>query len=344
MNYSAKEIASFLHGTIEGNPDVVVNKVSKIEEAEEGSISFLSNPAYTPYIYKTNASIVLVNNDFNPEDGLKTTIIKVDNAYNSLARLLELYQKSKPEKKGISSLAFVSASVKTGENTYVGEFAYIGENCTIGKNVMIHSHCYIADNVTIGDNCILNSGVKIYSHSEIGNSCIIHSGAIIGADGFGFSPQTDNHYKKIAQIGNVILHDNVEVGANTTIDRATLGSTVIKKGVKLDNLIQIAHNVQIGENTVIAAQSGIAGSSKVGDNCMIGGQVGISGHLCIGNNVKIAAQSGIGSNIADNEVIMGSPAFDLVKYRKAYVHFRNFEKLIKRIEELENKIKSLSKE
>ena len=340
MNFSAKEIADFLHGSIEGNPKVKVNKISKIEEAEEGSLSFLSNPAYTPYIYKTNASIVLVNSDFIPDDALKTTIIKVDNAYNSLAQLLELYEKSKPVRKGISSLAFVSKSTETGSNAFIGEFSFIGENSVIGDNVKINPHCFIGNNVVIGDNSNINAGVKIYDNTVIGTNCIIHSGAVVGADGFGFSPQTDSHYKKIAQIGNVILEDNVEIGANTTIDRATLGSTVIKKGVKLDNLIMVAHNVIIGDNTVIAAQTGIAGSTKIGKNCMIGGQVGISGHLKIGDNVKIAAQSGIGSNIADNEIIMGSPAFDMAKYRKTYVHFRNLDKLVKKIDDLENQIKT----
>lgn len=343
MEFSAQKIADFLGGTIEGNSDVTVNKISKIEEAEAGSLSFLSNPAYTQYIYTTNASIVLVNKDFGPEKELKTTIIKVDNAYNSLAKLLELYEQSLPRKTGISSLAFISKSSEIDKDIYIGEFAYVGDNCKIGKNVHISPHVFIGDNVTIEDNTKINAGVKIYNNSQIGKSCIIHSGSVIGADGFGFTPQTDNHYIKIAQIGNVIIEDNVEIGANTTIDRATLGSTVIKKGVKLDNLIQIGHNVRIGENTVIAAQAGVAGSSKVGKNCMIGGQVGISGHLSIGNNVKIAAQSGIGSNIPDNETIMGSPAFDAAKYKKTYVHFRNLNKLVKRIDALEKEIKSLKK-
>ncbi|MFW5793559.1 MAG: UDP-3-O-(3-hydroxymyristoyl)glucosamine N-acyltransferase [Bacteroidota bacterium] len=343
MDFSAQKIADFLNGTIEGNPEAKVDKISKIEEGEEGSLSFLSNPAYTPYIYSTKASIVLVNKDFQADKPIKTTLIRVENAYNSLAQLLELYQKSQPKKSGISSLSYISESSDIGKNPYIGEFVHLGENCSIGKNVQIFPHAFIGDDVKIGDDCIINAGVKIYKNCRIGNSCIIHSGVVIGADGFGFSPQADNLYLKVAQIGIVEIEDDVEIGANTTIDRATLGSTLIKKGVKLDNLIQIAHNVQIGENTVIAAQCGIAGSSKIGKNCMIGGQVGISGHLTIGNNVKIAAQSGIGANIPDNEIIMGSPAFDAAKYRKTYVHFRNLDKMVKKIDKLEKQIEKLDK-
>jgi UDP-3-O-[3-hydroxymyristoyl] glucosamine N-acyltransferase len=344
MDFSAKEIAGILDGKIEGNPDVKVNRIAKIEEAEEGSLSFLANPAYTPYIYKTKASIVLVNKDFKPDGKVFTTMIKVDNAYNSLAKLLDLYQKSKPKKEGISSLSFVAPTTKKGENIYIGEFAYIGGNCEIGNNVQIYPQSYIGDNVIISDGSIIYPGVKIYENCKIGKNCIIHSGVIIGADGFGFSHQTDNNYMKIAQIGNVVIEDNVEIGANTTIDRATMGSTVIKKGVKLDNLIQIAHNVQIGENTVIAAQAGIAGSTKIGENCMFGGQIGISGHLNIGDNVKMAAQTGVSNNIKSDSILMGSPAFDASKFRKAFVHFRNLENIVKRIDELEKQLKSINKE
>ncbi|MBS4013496.1 MAG: UDP-3-O-(3-hydroxymyristoyl)glucosamine N-acyltransferase [Bacteroidetes bacterium] len=342
MDFSAAELAGILNGNIEGNREVKVTRISKIEEAEEGSLSFLANPAYTHYIYTTKASIVLVNKSFKPESSLKTTIIKVDDAYSSLAKLLELYEKSKPIKKGISALAFISENVKKGENIYVGEFAYIGTNCIIGNNVLIYPQAYIGDNVVIEDDSIIYPGAKIYANCKIGKSCIIHSGVVIGADGFGFSPQTEKNYRKIAQIGNVIVEDDVEIGANTTIDRATMGSTIIKKGVKLDNLIQIAHNVAIGENTVVAAQAGVAGSSKVGSNCMIGGQVGISGHLNIGNNVKMAAQAGVGANVKDDEIIMGSPAFAASKYKKTYVHFRNLDTIVRRIDELEKQIKLLN--
>ncbi|MFN3556500.1 MAG: UDP-3-O-(3-hydroxymyristoyl)glucosamine N-acyltransferase [Bacteroidales bacterium] len=341
MEFSAKQIADFLKGEIEGNPDVKVNTLSKIEEAQEGSLTFLANPAYTPFIYTTGASIALVNRDFMPEKPVSATLIRVENAYQSLALLLNLYQQSMPQKSGISSMASISKTASLGKDLYVGEFVSIGENVTIGNNVKIYPNCYVADNVVIGEGSKLYPGVKIYENCIIGKECTLHSGAVIGADGFGFAPQSDNNYIKVAQIGNVILEDYVEIGANTTIDRATMGSTIVRKGVKLDNLIQVAHNVTIGENTVIAAQSGIAGSSKVGKNCMIGGQVGISGHITIGDEVKIAAQSGLSSNVKNGKIIMGSPAFDHDKYIKAYIHFRNFEKLIKRLDELENQLKEL---
>lgn len=338
MEFTARQIADFLKGEVEGDAEVKVHTISKIEEATAGSLTFLANPAYTPWIYKTGASIVLVNKDFKPESPLQSTLVKVDNAYHALAALLNLYQQSLPQKTGISSMASVAESAKTGKEVYIGEFAVIGENVTLGDHVKIYPHCYIGDNVVIKDNSVIHSGVKVYDQCVIGHDCTIHSGAVIGADGFGFAPQSDNNYMKIAQIGNVILEDHVEIGANTTIDRATMGSTVIKKGVKLDNLIQVAHNVVIGENTVIAAQTGIAGSSKVGRNCMIGGQVGISGHLTIGNDVKIAAQSGLSSNVKNGKIIMGSPAFDHDKYIKSYIHFRNLEKLNKRVDELEKQL------
>jgi len=338
MEFSAKQIADFLKGKIEGNEDVTVNTISKIEEAQAGSLTFLANPTYTPWIYKTKASIVLVNNDFKPDSSLNTTLIRVENAYNALAGLLNLYQQSIPAKKGISSLAFVDEKVKMGSEVYIGEFSVVGNNVVLGNNVKIYPQSYIGENVTIGENTILYPGVKVYDNCIIGNDCTIHSGAVIGADGFGFAPQSDSNYMKIAQIGNVILEDHVEIGANTTIDRATMGSTVIKRGVKLDNLIQVAHNVVIGENTVIAAQTGIAGSSKVGKNCMIGGQVGISGHLTVGDKVKIAAQSGLSSGVRDGKIVMGAPAYDHDKYIKSYIHFRNLEKIVKRIDELEKKL------
>ncbi|TVQ10706.1 MAG: UDP-3-O-(3-hydroxymyristoyl)glucosamine N-acyltransferase [Bacteroidetes bacterium] len=342
MEFTARQIADFLKGEIEGDQEVTVHTISKIEEATAGSLTFLANPAYTPWIYKTGASIVLVNKDFKPESPVNSTLIKVDNAYNALAGLLNLYQQSLPQKQGVSSLASLADSSIPGKNNYIGEFVVVGENVTLGENVKIYPHCFIGDNVVIKDNSTLYAGVKVYDNCVIGRECSIHSGAVIGADGFGFAPQSDNNYMKIAQIGNVILEDHVEIGANTTIDRATMGSTVIKKGVKLDNLIQVAHNVVVGENTVIAAQTGIAGSSKVGKNCMIGGQVGISGHLSIGDEVKIAAQSGLSSNVKNGKIIMGSPAFEHDKYIKAYIHFRNLEKLVKRIDDLEKQVNTLT--
>ncbi len=342
MEFTARQIADYLKGEIEGDQEVTVHTISKIEEATVGSLTFLANAAYTSYIYKTGASIVLVNKDFIPESPVHCTLIKVENAYNALAGLLNLYQQSLPQKQGISSLASLAESSIPGKNNYIGEFVVVGENVTLGENVKIYPHCFIGDNVVIKDNTTLYAGVKVYDNCVIGRECSIHSGAVIGADGFGFAPQSDNNYMKIAQIGNVILEDHVEIGANTTIDRATMGSTVIKKGVKLDNLIQVAHNVVVGENTVIAAQTGIAGSSKVGKNCMIGGQVGISGHLSIGDEVKIAAQSGLSSNVKNGKIIMGAPAFEHDKYIKAYIHFRNLEKLVKRIDELEKQVNTLT--
>ncbi len=341
MEFSARQIAEFLQGDVEGDPEAKVSKIAKIEEATQGSLTFLANPAYTPYIYTTGASIALVSKDFEPEQPLNCTLVRVKDPYGALAKLLELYQSSIPEKTGISEMAFISTSATVEKDAYIGAFAYIGENVTLGKNVKIYPHCYIGDNVKIGDNTILFSGVRIYDNGQIGSDCTIHSNAVIGADGFGFAPQSDQNYRKVAQIGNVVIEDHVEIGAGTTIDRATMGSTIIKRGVKLDNLIQIGHNVVIGENTVMAAQCGVAGSSKVGKNCMIGGQVGLSGHITIGDNVKMAAQTGVPSNVKDGQIIMGSPAMEASKYRKAFIYFRNFEKLAKKIDELEKEVKRL---
>jgi len=342
MEFTARQIAEILDGHIQGNPDVSICKLAKIEQGIKGSLSFLSNPLYAKYIYTTKASIVLVNENFIPQKPISTTLIKVKNSYSSFAKFLEIYNQIKPDKKGISKNAFISENAKVGKDVYIGEFTFIGENVSIGKNVKIYPNSYIGDNVSIDDNTIIFAGVKIYSDNIIGKDCIIHAGVVIGADGFGFAPQTDSKYKKIDQIGNVIIEDNVEIGANTTIDRATLNATIIHKGVKLDNLIQIAHNVEIGENTVIAAQTGISGSTKIGKNCMIGGQVGISGHLTIADNVKIAAQSGIMSNLKKNEKVMGSPAFKSSKYKKSYIHFRKLYDIEKRITELEKNDKRTS--
>jgi UDP-3-O-[3-hydroxymyristoyl] glucosamine N-acyltransferase len=344
MEYTAKQIAGFIDGTIEGDDTVCVNQIAKIEEAQPGTITFLANPAYTQFIYKTRASIAIVSNAFIPEQPLSCTIIRVEDPYASVAKLLEIYQRHLPSKTGVSSLSFIATSSRYGENCYVGEFVYIGENVRLGINVKIYPHCYIGDNVHIGDNTTLYSGVRIYDQSIIGSHCTFHSNAVIGADGFGFAPQGENGFIKVQQIGNVIIEDHVDIGAGTYIDRATMGSTIIRKGVKLDNLIQVGHNVVIGENTVIAGQAGIAGSTKIGKNCMIGGQVGISGHLIIGDNVKIAAQSGISSNIRSGEIRMGSPAFEASKYRKSFIHFRNLDAIVKRLEQLEAEFDKRNKE
>ena len=338
MKFTAEQIAGILEGTVIGDSNVEVSTLAKIEEGTEGSLTFLANPKYKPFIYSTKASITIVNSDFEPEEDLSTTLIKVEDAYKAFTKLLEYYNQIKLNKSGIENPSYISESAKVGENVYVGAFSYIGNNVRLGDNVNVFPNSYIGDNVVVGDNTIIFSGGKIYSECVIGNDCVINSGAIIGADGFGFAPDENGEYSKVPQIGNVILEDNVDIGAGTTIDRATLGSTVIRKGVKLDNQIQIAHNVEIGKNTVIAAQTGIAGSTKIGENCQIGGQVGIVGHITIGNNVKIQAQSGIGRSIKDNEVLQGSPALAYGDYNKSYVHFKNLPKIVKNINDLEKKL------
>ncbi|WP_420399535.1 UDP-3-O-(3-hydroxymyristoyl)glucosamine N-acyltransferase [Flagellimonas sp.] len=340
MKFTATQIAGILEGEVEGNPQIAVHKLSKIEEGEKGSLTFLANPKYTSYIYSTKASITIVNKDFIPEQDLSTTLIKVDDAYKSFSKLLEYYNQVKNNKVGIENPCFISESASYGEGFYLGAFSYLGNNVKIGKDVKIYPNVYIGDNVTMGDNVFVFAGAKIYSESIIGNNCVIHSGAIIGADGFGFTPNSNGEYSKVPQTGNVILEDNVDVGAGTTIDRATLGSTILRKGVKLDNQIQIAHNVEIGENTAIAAQTGVAGSTKIGKNCLIGGQVGIVGHITIGDRVKIQAQSGIGRNVKDDEVLQGSPALNYGDYNKSYVHFKNLPKLVNQISNLEKRIDS----
>ena len=338
MKFTAAQIAGILEGEVEGNPEVEVSKLSKIEEGIPGSLSFLSNPKYTQYIYTTKASAVIVDKNFKAENEINTTLIRVDDAYKSFSKLLEYYNQVKMNKTGIEQPVFISESANYGKNIYIGAFAYISDNVKIGDNVKIYPNVYIGDNVIIANNVTLFSGAKIYSDTQIGDNCVIHSSAILGADGFGFSPNEKGEFIKVPQTGNVIIEDNVDIGAATSIDRATLGSTIIRKGVKLDNQIQIAHNVEIGKNTVIAAQTGIAGSTKIGENCMIGGQVGIAGHLSIGNNVRIQAQSGIGRNVNDNETLQGSPAFTYNDYNKSYVHFKNLPKIIHRLTTIEKNI------
>lgn len=340
MKFTAQQIADILEGKVVGNPDEEVSKLSKIEEGEKGSLTFLSNPKYNPYLYTTNASIAIVNNDFKLEKEISTTLIKVANAYKSFSKLLEFYNEVKNNKTGRETPHFIAASAKVGTNEYLGAFSYIGENVTIGNNVKIYPNCYIGDNTVIGDNCVIFSGVKIYSETQIGKHCKIHSGCTIGSDGFGFAPNANGEFKAIPQIGNVIIEDYVDIGSGSTIDRATLGSTIIRQGVKLDNQIQIAHNVEIGKNTVIAAQTGVAGSTKIGQNCMIGGQVGIVGHLVLGNNIKIQAQSGITKNLKDNEVVQGTPAFSYPDFNKSYVYFRNLPKIAESINKIEKDLKA----
>lgn len=338
MKFTAAQIAGILEGEVVGNPDAEVFKLSKIEEGTEGSLTFLANPKYINYIYSTQATITIVNNTFEPEQEITTTLIKVDDAYKSFSKLLEYYNQVKLMKSGIEQPSVISEGVTYGSELYLGSFCYVGKNVTIGNNVKIYPNSFIGDNVTIGDGCVFFAGVRIYSETVIGNRCTIHSGTIIGSDGFGFAPQEDGTYVKVPQIGNVIIEDDVEIGSCTTVDRATLGSTIIRKGVKLDNHIQVAHNVEIGENTVIAAQTGIAGTTKIGKNCLIGGQVGFAGHLVIGDGVRVQAQSGIGKNLESGEVVQGSPAFNYGDFAKSFVHFRNLPKIVTDLEELKNKI------
>ena len=342
MEFSAKQIAQIIDGIVEGDENILVSNLSKIEEGTIGTLSFLANPAYSNYIYSTNASIVIVNKSFVLENPVKSscTLIRVENAYESFAKLLELYNQINTEKEGVEQPSFVSSNAKIGENCYIGAFAYIGQNVSIGNHVKIYPHVYIGDNCKIGNNTTLFSGVKIYHDCLIGNNCTIHASTVVGSDGFGFAPNNEGHvFTKVPQIGNVIIEDDVEIGSNSSIDRATLGSTILRKGVKLDNLVQIAHNVEIGENTVIAGLSGIAGSTKVGKNCMIGAQVGVAGHLRIANGVKIAGQSGIGSNIdKEGEILQGSPAFNIGEFKRSYVLFRGLPKLNDKVSDLTKKI------
>jgi len=345
MEFTAKQIASWIKGEVIGDPETKVVSLSKIEEGKEGSLSFLSNPIYNHYLYTTEASVVIVNKSLVIEKEVKTTMIKVDDAYAAFALLLNAYSEAREMKRtGISPQAFIHETAKLGENVYVGEFAYIGPDAVIGDDCKIFPQAYIGDNVKLGNNCRIYPGAKVMFDCELGNDCTLHAGTVIGADGFGFAPQSGEDYQKIAQIGNVILEDRVEIGANTTVDRATMGSTIIRRGVKLDNLVQIAHNVEVGENTVIAAQTGISGSTKIGKNCMFGGQVGIAGHLEIADGVKLAATSGVASSIkTPNDVQMGAPSFAHKAFLQSYVFFRKLPKLADRISKLEKAIKEMKK-
>lgn len=340
MEFSAIQIATFLSGTVEGDPEVKVYNVAKIEEGTPGMLSFLANPKYAQYLYTTKSSIVLINNDFELQGEVSATLIRVPDAYAAFAQLLGLYQQFMQTKSGVSSLSFISKDATYGEDVYIGEFAFIGERVKIGNRVKIYPQAYIGDDCVIGDDTVIYAGAKLYAQTVVGKSCILHSGCVIGADGFGFAPQEDGSYKKIPQIGNVSLGDNVEIGANTCIDCATMGSTKIHDGVKLDNLIQIAHNVELGRNTAIAAQTGVSGSTKLGANCVVAGQVGFVGHIHIADRTKIGAQSGILSNVKkEGEELMGSPAFNVKEYLRMSIHTRNLDKLVKRVEELEKQLK-----
>ena len=336
MEFTAKQIASFIQGQIIGDENTAVNTFAKIEEGVPGAISFLSNPKYTPYIYETKSSIVLVNKDFEPEHEIKATLIKVDNAYESLAKLLNLYEQSKPRRTGISSLAYVAESAKIGENVYIAPFACVEDNAVVGDNTSIHPHVTIGSGAKVGNNCILYAGATIYHDCRIGNDCILHSGCVIGADGFGFAPTAEG-YNKIPQTGIVVIEDNVEIGANSCVDRATMGSTIIHSGVKIDNLVQIAHNDEIGSHTAMAAQVGIAGSTKVGQWCIFGGQAGISGHSTIGDRTTVGPQCGTIGNLKGGETLLGSPAMDAREYIRIAAY-------MKRLPEMDKKIKQLTRE
>ena len=343
MEFSAKQIAEFIQGTIVGDENAAVHTFAKIEEGIPGAISFLSNPKYTHYIYDTQSSIVLVNKDFEPEKEIKATLIKVDNAYESLAKLLNLYEMSKPKKTGVDPLAYIAPTAKIGENVYIAPFACVGDNAEIGDNTSLHPHATVGSGAKVGSNCILYPHATVYHDCRVGNNCILHAGSVVGADGFGFAPSPEG-YEKIPQIGIAILEDNVEIGANTCIDRATMGATIIRKGVKLDNLIQIAHNVEVGSNTVMASQVGVAGSTKIGEWCMLGGQVGVAGHITIGNKVNMGAQSGVHGSIKDGEALIGTPPIGLKNYFKSSAVFKKLPDMYLELNCLKKEIEELKKQ
>jgi UDP-3-O-[3-hydroxymyristoyl] glucosamine N-acyltransferase len=344
MELSAATIAGFLKGEIVGDPETKVNAIAKIEEGHAGALSFLANPKYEQFLYTTKSSVVLVNRSFVPSGKVEATLIRVENAYESFASLLHLVDQSRPRKKGIHPTAIIEPTATVGRGVYIGPYVYIGENCKVGDECSIYPHVFIGDNTQLGNKCTLNPGVKIYHDCVLGENCVVHAGTVIGSDGFGFAPQSESEFMKIPQLGNVVIEDNVEIGSNVAIDRATMGSTVIRKGVKLDNLIQIGHNVEIGENTVMAGQAGVAGSSKIGKNCMIGGQVGISGHLKIADGTKIGAQSGIPSDVKkENSILLGYPAIDHRDFLRGSIIFRKLPELKTKIEELEKQIELLKK-
>ena len=343
MEFTAKQIAAFIGGEIVGDENATVCTFAKIEEGMPGALSFLANPKYTSYIYDTQSSIILVNSDFVAEKPIKATLIKTANAYESLAKLMTLYESMKPKKTGISPMASVATSATIGESVYIGPFVSIGEKAVIGAGTIIEANTSVGDNATIGSDCILYSGVSVYHDCKVGNRCILHAGSVVGSDGFGFAPG-DNGYEKIPQIGIAILEDDVEIGANTCIDRATMGATIIRKGVKLDNLIQVAHNVEVGANTVMASQCGIAGSTKVGEWCMFGGQVGVAGHSKIGDRLTVGAQTGIPGNMKGNQTVMGSPAIDAKLFARASVVNKRLPEMYSTLNALQKEIEELKKQ
>ena len=343
MEFSAKQIAEFIQGTIVGDENATVHTFAKIEEGIPGAISFLSNPKYTHYIYDTQSSIVLVNKDFEPEKEIKATLIKVDNAYESLAKLLNLYEMSKPKKTGVDPLAYIAPTAKIGENVYIAPFACVGDNAVIGDNTSLHPHATVGSGAKVGSNCILYPHATIYHDCRVGNNCILHAGSVVGADGFGFAPSPEG-YEKIPQIGIAILEDNVEIGANTCIDRATMGATIIRKGVKLDNLIQIAHNVEVGSNTVMASQVGVAGSTKIGEWCMFGGQVGVAGHITVGNKVNMGAQSGVNGSVKDGKALIGNPPIEFKNYFKSSAVFKKLPDMYLELASLKKELDELKKQ
>ncbi len=342
MEFSAKQIAQFVQGVIEGDENATVNTFAKIEDGKPGAISFLSNPKYTHYIYDTESSIVLVDKSVELEKPTKATLVRVDNAYECVAKLLQLYESMKPKKTGIDSLAFVSPSAKIGENVYIGAFAYIGDNVVIGDGCQIYPNVVICENAKVGNDCLFYPNVTIYHDCHVGNRVTLHAGSVVGSDGFGFAP-SENGYDKIPQIGIVTIEDDVEIGANTCIDRSTMGSTYVRKGVKLDNLVQIAHNTDIGANTVMSAQVGVAGSTKVGQWCMFGGQVGIAGHITIGNKVFLGAQSGVPSSLKDDQTLIGTPPMEKLPYFKSQAIFQRLPDLYKQIQKLQKEVDELKK-
>lgn len=344
MQFTAEMIAGFLGGEVVGDPQATVTMLAKIEEGKPGALAFLSNPKYEHYLYDTKASIVIVNQSFVPSAPIAATLVKVEDAYGCFAKLLELYIANKPKKQGVSELAVIDPTATLGEGVYVGEFAVISPGAVIGKDVKIYPHVYIGDRVRVGDEVTLFPGVKIYEECVLGNNITLHAGVVIGADGFGFAPNESGAYDKIPQIGNVVIEDDVEIGANSCVDRATMGSTVIHRGVKLDNLVQIGHNASVGSNTVAAAQLGLAGSSKIGQNCMLGGQVGIAGHLTIGDNVKIASKTGISNDVAEGDVQMGFPSMSGIKYHRCNAVFRNLPELSRTVSRLEKELVRLREE
>lgn len=342
MEFSAQQIADFLGGTVVGNPNVTVSDFAKIEEGRSGTLTFLSNPKYTHYIYSTKADVVLVNDSFTPNQPLQTTLVKVKDAYQALAQLLTLVESMKPRQRGVHSTAVVPASAKIGKNVYIGAYAVLGKDVRVGDNSCIYPHVFLDDGVCVGSDSIIYAGVAVYAGCVVGNRCIVHAGAVLGADGFGFAPDNEGHYKKIPQIGNVVLEDDVEIGANTTIDRATMGSTFVRRGVKVDNLVQIAHNVEIGEDTAMAAQTGIAGSTKIGRRCMLGGQVGVAGHINVADGSMFGAQTGIAGTIKQpGSVWQGSPAVPIATFYRSSVALKQLPDLLHKIYEMERKIKAL---